>query len=98
MTTLQPSAPNGLAQRAPLSPLFAAGCSGVLVAVQARINAELGAEVGSALVAALVSFTIGLFTVLAFVVLRPAARAAVPLLRTVPVSYTHLTLPTIYSV
>ncbi|HVE74217.1 MAG TPA: DMT family transporter [Mycobacteriales bacterium] len=84
MSTLHPFAPTDQAGSTPVLALLAAGCSGIFVAVQARINAELGTELGSALVAALVSFTTGLLAVLVVVVLRPAARAAVPLVRSVP--------------
>jgi transporter family-2 protein len=64
--------------------LGAAVLSGVLVAVQARINAGLAEDVGDALLAALVSFATGLVTVAALVLTRAGARRASRAVRGMP--------------
>lgn len=58
--------------------------SGALVALQQRINGELKTAVGDVLLTALVSFGTGLVAVMAVVLSRPSARAALKLVRTVP--------------
>ena len=64
--------------------LTVAVLAGALVAVQQRINGQLGVDRLDALLAALVSFGVGLAVVALVVLVRPAARAAVPRLREVP--------------
>ena len=83
MTAVAPAA-TGLSAR---WALLAAVASGSLVALQQRINGELKTELGDALLAALVSFGTGLVVVVAVVASRPAARAAVARVRSVP--WTH---------
>lgn len=82
MTTAAPPAPprSGTATLA----LSAAVASGALVALQQRINGELKTALGDALLTALVSFGTGLVAVVAVVLARPAARAAVARVRSVP--------------
>ena len=62
--------------------LGAALLSGVLVAVQQRINGELGVQLGDALTAAVVSFLTGLVVVAVVVAVRPGSRRALPAVRT----------------
>ena len=64
--------------------LTAAVASGAMVALQQRVNGELKTELGDALLTALVSFGTGLVAVIAVVLARPAARAAVARVRSVP--------------
>lgn len=64
--------------------LTAAVASGGMVALQQRVNGELKTELGDALLTALVSFGTGLVAVVAVVLARPAARAAVARIRAVP--------------
>lgn len=64
--------------------LTAAVASGALVALQQRVNGELGVRLHDALLAAVVSFATGLVAVVAVVLARPAARAAVSRVRDVP--------------
>ena len=64
--------------------LAAAVLSGGLVAVQQRLNGQLGTDLDDALLAAVVSFGSGLVVVAAVVAARPAARRALPALRSVP--------------
>ena len=64
--------------------LTAAVVSGAMVALQQRVNGELKTELGDALLTALVSFGTGLVAVVAVVLARPAARAAVARVRDVP--------------
>ena len=63
--------------------LTAAVVSGVLVAVQQRVNGDLGRELADPLLAAVVSFLVGLAGLL-MLFLRRSVRAALPLVRTVP--------------
>ena len=63
--------------------LAAAVVSGVLVAVQQRVNGDLGRELADPLLAAVVSFLVGLAGLL-MLFLRRSVRAALPLVRTVP--------------
>ena len=64
--------------------LAAAVASGAMVALQQRVNGELKTELGDALLTALVSFGTGLVAVVAVVLLRPSARAAVGRISSVP--------------
>ncbi len=64
--------------------LGVAFASGGLVALQQRINGELATTLDDALLAALVSFGTGLVAVLAVVLSRASARAAVRRVREVP--------------
>lgn len=64
--------------------LVAATLSGALVAVQTRVNAALAVDLGDALLAAVVSFGTGLLAVVLVVLSRPAARTALPAMRSVP--------------
>ena len=64
--------------------LAAAVASGAVVALQQRINGELKTELGDALLTALVSFATGLVAVVAVVLARPSARAALRRVRQVP--------------
>lgn len=67
--------------------LTAAVVSGALVAVQQRINGELKTALDDALLTALVSFGTGLVVVVAVVLARPTARAALGRVR--QVSWLH---------
>ena len=64
--------------------LWAAAASGALVALQQRVNGELKTALGDALLTALVSFGTGLVGVVAVVLSRASARAAVLRVRDVP--------------
>lgn len=64
--------------------LSAAVASGAMVALQQRYNGELKTALGDALLTALVSFGTGLVAVVAVVLSRPSARAAVGRVRDVP--------------
>lgn len=64
--------------------LAAAALSGALVAVQQRVNGQLGVDLEAPLIAALVSFGTGLVAVVAVVLARPHARAALARVREVP--------------
>lgn len=77
-------APAAAGTRTTTLALAAAVASGALVALQQRINGELKTELGDALLTALVSFGTGLVAVVAVVLARPAARAAVARVREVP--------------
>ena len=77
-------APAAAGTRATSLALAVAVASGALVALQQRINGELKTALGDALLTALVSFGTGLAAVVAVVVARPAARAAVMKVRDVP--------------
>ena len=77
-------APAATGTRTTTLALAAAVASGALVALQQRINGELKTELGDALLTALVSFGTGLVAVVAVVLARPAARAAVARVRDVP--------------
>ena len=81
MTTVAPAAAGTRSTRLALS---AAVASGALVALQQRVNGELKTELGDALLTALVSFGTGLVAVVAVVLARPSARAAVGRVREVP--------------
>ena len=64
--------------------LWAAVASGSLVALQQRVNGELKTALGDALLTALVSFGTGLVGVVAVVLSRASARAALLRVRDVP--------------
>lgn len=64
--------------------LLAAVLSGVMVAVQARVNGGLAEGLDDPLLAAVISFGSGLVAVVAVVLSRPAARAAWGRVRDVP--------------
>ena len=64
--------------------LAVAVASGALVALQQRVNGQLGLDLDDALLAAVVSFATGLVVVAAVVAGRPAARRALPRVRSVP--------------
>ena len=64
--------------------LSLAVASGALVALQSRVNGALKLALDDALLAAVVSFGTGLLVVVAVVLARPSARAAVALVRGVP--------------
>lgn len=70
--------------RAATLALTAAVASGALVALQQRVNGELKTALGDALLTALVSFGTGLVAVVAVVLSRPTARAAVRRVADVP--------------
>lgn len=72
------------ASRPATLPLVAAVASGAVVALQQRVNGELKTELGDALLTGLVSFGTGLVAVVAVVLARPAARAALGRVREVP--------------
>lgn len=71
-------------QALPAAALALAGGAGVAGAVQARVNGELRVALDDALLAAAVSFVGGLLLVGLAVLLRPSSRAALGLLREVP--------------
>jgi transporter family-2 protein len=79
-----PVAPPAAAPTRTRLALCAAVASGAVVALQQRVNGELKTELGDALLTALVSFGTGLVAVLAVVLARPSARAAVRRVREVP--------------
>ena len=64
--------------------LGAAGLSGILVALQQRVNGALRVDLGDAVLAALVSFATGLVVVAVVVASRRSSRRALPLLRSTP--------------
>lgn len=72
------------APRTAALPLTAAVASGAMVALQQQVNGELNTVLGDALLTALVSFGTGLVAVVAVVLARPTARAAVARIRDVP--------------
>jgi transporter family-2 protein len=82
--TTQVAAPVAAPARRTSLALWAAVASGAMVALQQRVNGELKTELGDALVTALVSFGTGLVAVIAVVLSRPSARAAVTRIRDVP--------------
>ena len=74
-------AATGTATRPARLALPVAVVAGALVALQQRLNGELEQALGDALLTAVVSFGSGLLVVAVAVLLRPSARAALPLLR-----------------
>lgn len=64
--------------------LGAAGLSGILVALQQRLNGDLRVDLGDAVLAAVVSFGTGLLLVAVVVAARRSSRRALPLLRSTP--------------